>query len=100
MLPLLALHVTAVHGVVDVNPRLSQTPLIEAFGGTPITFTLTGNGKVSLLPIVNVEGAKLTLTPESSVTVAVADALVPLAELAACTVTVIVVFAGTRAGAW
>jgi hypothetical protein len=84
--------------MVPVFGSLSQTPLMAAVAGTPVTEAT--KVKVSWVPMMNVEGTMLTRTPESSVTVPVADALVPVWELLAVTLTVIVVLAGTVAGAW
>ena len=88
--------VKSVHSGLEL---LSQSPLITAPGGTPVTDVLGLNENCSLKPIVNVEGTMLTRTPESSVTAAVAVALVPVVESATLTVTVMLVFAGTMGGA-
>src|SRR3990172_2135054 len=97
MVPLpLTLQVTAVQGTGKLV-TLSQTLLMAAVGGTPVTASTKVN--VSSVPMVNLVGTMLTRTPESSVTVAVADADVPVWELPAVTLIVMVVLAGTVAGA-
>jgi hypothetical protein len=93
MVPLpVTVQVTAVHGGSETGLGVLHVG-VTALNGTPVT--VAENGRVSPVPIVNDEGLTDTATPETSVTVAEAVALVFCTAAA----TVMVVFGGIAAGA-